>query len=182
MLLYVAGIEYQGVASALAELGHTPIRAGGNELAAIARVDGVVFAPGWIEDERSLVIRAYTEDHQIPIWDAPEYPALHPVEVSCPEQVQAFTEALGAMHRMHLEKNHDYSPANILGTGEVGLVTRLWDKTARLMNLTGFRLTVASCEFETPKIPRYEAIADTYLDLANYAVIGALLRRGHWGK
>jgi len=74
------------------------------------------------------------------------------------------------------------SSANILGTGEHGVVVRIWDKVARLLNLSGHRITISDHSFEAPREPHHEAIADTYLDAANYAIIGLLVRAGVWGR
>lgn len=105
---------------------------------------------------------------------------LHPTEISAPEQCKAFREVLDKMYQTHLDKNADYSPMNILATGNVGVVTRIWDKAARLMNLTGFNIRTGELGLE--RRAKNEAIEDTLLDLANYAVIALLLRRKQWGK
>jgi len=107
---------------------------------------------------------------------------LHPTELLRPIQAQAFKEILGHMYQVHLDKNADYSPSNVLATGEIGLVTRLWDKVARLLNLTGFQIEISSSRFVVPKKPKNEAIEDTYMDLAVYGIIGLLLRQDKWGK
>jgi len=104
----------------------------------------------------------------------------HPVEKLYPEQTKAFREILDRMYNLHLAKNADYSPNNVLGYGIIGVATRLWDKVSRLMNLVGFN--TATGEFTAPKEPRNESIDDTLLDLAVYAVIGLILRQGKWGK
>jgi len=107
----------------------------------------------------------------------------HTTEDRCPEQTQAFRELIEAMYQTHLDKNADYSPANILATGQVGLVTRLWDKTARLLNLQGFRFSIEEAgTYEPPRQPKNESIEDTYMDLAVYALIGLIVRQGKWGK
>ena len=64
----------------------------------------------------------------------------HITEQRCPEQVAGFRAVLQDMYQTHLDKNADYSPANILGTGEIGLATRLWDKVVRYMSLLGFKI------------------------------------------
>ena len=74
------------------------------------------------------------------------------------------------------------SPANILGAGNIGIVTRMWDKVARLMNLTGFKIEISSSKFEAPKKPKNESIADTVKDLAVYAIIYTIYQNGDWGK
>jgi hypothetical protein len=107
----------------------------------------------------------------------------HITEIRRPEQVAEFDRILEKMRQTHLDKNADYSPANILGAGEIGLMTRIWDKTSRLMNLTGFRIEIASSEYEKPLIPVVdESVEDTLTDLAVYAIIGLILRKGKWGK
>jgi hypothetical protein len=109
-------------------------------------------------------------------------PPLHLTEVRCPQQAAEFRKLIGIMYRTHLHKNADYSPANILGTGEIGLVTRLWDKMARIMNLAGFRLTISASVYETPKVPKNEALEDSFMDMAVYAIIGLLYKAGKWGR
>jgi 5'(3')-deoxyribonucleotidase len=109
-------------------------------------------------------------------------PGNHPTELRCPVQARAFKDLIEKMYQVHLDKNQDYSPANILGTGQIGLVTRLWDKIARLMNLNGFNIDVVHSSFKAPKSPKCESIQDTYMDAAVYAIIGMLLMEGKWGR
>lgn len=104
----------------------------------------------------------------------------HATEQRFPEQCAEFKSIMENMYNVHLDKNLDYSPMNIVATGIVGVVTRLWDKTARLMNLSGF--DIRDGKFTGEKEAKNESIEDTLLDLANYAVIAAILRRGKWGK
>ena len=49
---------------------------------------------------------------------------LHPTEATSPRQVHEFINVIMRMYRIHLNKNADYSPSNILGTGEIGLTTQ----------------------------------------------------------
>ena len=151
------------------------------DLVMLARCDGIVMTPLWEESEGARAEQAYASELGMPIWVYPNLPALHPTELRAPMQVRAFAETLGRLYRTHLSKNADYSPANILATGEIGLVTRLWDKTARLMNLAGFRVHISHSTYEAAREPKHEAINDTYEDLACYGVIGLLLRQGKWG-
>ena len=118
------------------------------------------------------------------IYYLPQLPSgKHITEMRSPIQALAFRQALGQMYRTHLRKNADYSPANILGTGFVGLVTRLWDKVARLMNLAGFTLKIeAPGTYTAPRQASNESIEDTLMDSAVYSIIGLLLLRGEWGK
>jgi len=61
----------------------------------------------------------------------------HPTEIKFPIQTRAFRDLIEKMYGVHLKKNQDYSPANILVTGELGVLVRIWDKFARLCNLHG---------------------------------------------
>jgi hypothetical protein len=100
--------------------------------------------------------------------------------VKYPEQTKELEEIMETLRHILIVKNQDYSPWNMLGTGEVGSVVRIWDKTARLMNLYGF--DIATGTFTGQKSPKNESIEDNLLDLANYAIISLLLLRGKWGK
>lgn len=113
-------------------------------------------------------------------WNNNSY--VHPTIAQRPSQAMGFLNTVMDMYKVHLDKNADYSPANILGTGEIGLMTRIWDKVARLMNLNGFHIDVNLKEFSKPLNPKNESLDDSLMDLAVYAVIWMLYRRGVWGK
>jgi hypothetical protein len=73
-----------------------------------------------------------------------------------------------------LSKHKDYGPKNISqspGGPLNGLRVRLWDKLARLNNLT-----------DNNSLPQHESLEDTFKDMANYAVIGLLVLRDKWDK
>src|SRR3990167_5863387 len=146
------------------------------DLEMVARCDAMVMVPDWQNSNGAKIERDYAERLGIPVYEFPNVPDKHPTEKRCPEQARAFLETVMQMYRVHLSKNADYSPANILATGEIGLVTRLWDKVARLMNLQGFRFRVEYEGLELPKEPKHESINDTLMDAAVYSVIGLLLR------
>lgn len=153
------------------------------DLDMVSRCDAVLMLPGWEGSKGACMEYEYANSLGIPVHHYPDIPPLHPTEVRCPEQSRAFRETVCQMYRTHLSKNADYSPANILGPGWLGLVTRLWDKTARLMNLTGFRFEIQQAgEFVAPNAPKHESIDDTLMDAAVYAIIGKLLRMGKWGR
>lgn len=107
---------------------------------------------------------------------------VHRTEITRPNQSMEFLRVLAKMYQVHLDKNADYSPANILATGQVGLVTRMWDKMARLLNLTGFRIEISDSYFEAPIEPKNESVVDSFIDLAVYSIIGLLLNNKVWGK
>jgi hypothetical protein len=211
MLVYVSG-PYTGdidanieraaqVAAELWEMGHVVICPHTNtahfeercnatyehylkgDLVILSVCDVVVMLEGWQESRGAVAERNHAVEWGIPVYYYPDVPPLHPVEKRCPKQAENFRIILGKLYRLHLKKNADYSPANILVTGEVGLITRLWDKIARLLSLYGFRFEVPKPgRFEGTKKPNCEGILDTYQDAAVYSIIGMLLLDGVWGK
>jgi DNA polymerase sigma len=110
------------------------------------------------------------------------YPDPHPTELKYPVQTEGFREMLDKMYQLHLVKNQDYSPSNINGTGMIGLATRLWDKTVRIMNLLGFNIEAKLISYDAAREPKNESLEDTFVDLSNYGVIGRLMMLGKWGK
>tara|TARA_Y100000310_G_scaffold244963_1_gene249884 strand:+ start:6194 stop:6547 length:354 start_codon:yes stop_codon:yes gene_type:complete len=68
------------------------------------------------------------------------------------------------------KKQRDYGPRNIATFMEVGVLVRVSDKVARLVNLIWMR------ESE----PENESIEDSWRDLSVYSVIARLCRRGKW--
>lgn len=148
----------------------------------IARCDAIVVCPGWEASEGTNQEIKFATQRNIPIYYYPDMPEIHLTERLLPNQVKGYIDIIMNGYRVHLSKNADYSPANIMGTGEIGLVTRTWDKMARLLNLFGFKLEIASMKFEEARQPKCEAIEDTILDLSVYAIIWQLFRKGLWGK
>jgi len=65
-------------------------------------------------------------------------------------------------------KQQDYGSQNITRHGEFGVLVRCDDKTARLANL-----------LKQGK-PQNESQLDSWLDLANYGIIGAMCHKGDW--
>jgi hypothetical protein len=152
------------------------------DLKILQRCDAAVFTPDYESSRGARLESAFCFEKEIPAYVYPAVPSVHSVEASAPVQCNAFMQTLMTMYRIHLSKNADYSPANILGTGQVGVVVRLWDKMARLMNLMGFKLKVETSEYDEPLEPNNESVDDTLLDAANYAIICRLLRAKQWGR
>lgn len=167
----------------------------------IAVCDGIVFVPGWenspgsreeLEYARSIGMTDDPTKGPITVWFYPDVPELHGTEVKSPIQVKSFRIALGRMMRTHLSKNLDYSPLNIAGPGMVGIVTRIYDKVTRLMNLIGFDIDMTYKNDGTivvkihpdfkPKNPQHEGLQDTLLDLSVYGIIGKLFLDEKWGR
>ncbi len=172
------------------------------DLVILARCDFLITVEGWEDSVGAVGEVAYAERLGIPIyhsffsWDYESenatppkakvsgVPPLHPTELRCPQQVIRFAEVLGQMYRTHLDKNADYSPANIGGMGSQGVIVRLWDKMCRLMNLQGWNVNAefVSLSPEKENTVTDEKIEDTAMDMANYGVIFQLLREKVWGK
>lgn len=71
-----------------------------------------------------------------------------------------------------MQKHTDYGPANIgqsPGGPLNGLRVRIWDKLARINNL-----------LDSGADPQNESLRDSFLDLANYAMIGMLVLDEKW--
>jgi hypothetical protein len=73
-----------------------------------------------------------------------------------------------------VSKQKDYGPANIMKSPfgpEQGLIVRLYDKVARLANLT-----------KKESKPENESLRDTFVDIAGYAIIGLMVLDGTFPK
>lgn len=74
---------------------------------------------------------------------------------------------LAEMRAVLISKRHDYGPGNLPEFGEYGILVRVGDKFHRLKSLIGLGGS---------KVPKHEAIEDTWLDLANYSVLALIMR------
>jgi len=104
-------------------------------------------------------------------------------EKEYPELSQEFKEIQDEMYRMFAAKHMDYGLQNISLGGDLtnendkkfsltGLAIRLTDKISRLRNLlTNGRNFVKG-----------EGMEDTFIDVANYGIIGLLVGRDKWKK
>lgn len=71
-----------------------------------------------------------------------------------------------------LQKHKDYGPKNISqspGGPLNGLRVRMWDKFARINNL-----------IDSGATPENESLKDSFLDMANYAIIAMLVLDDEW--
>ena len=74
-----------------------------------------------------------------------------------------------------IKKHKDYGPKNISNSpyGPLqGLIVRMWDKIARIVNLTKTGKETAE----------NEPLEDSFKDIANYGIIGLLVLRGKWDR
>jgi len=83
---------------------------------------------------------------------------------------EAFDSVVADLRDLMVSKQKDYGPGNITAHGEYGVMVRASDKVARLNNLLN--------KNEKDKIVRNESVEDSWKDLANYAIIALMLRRG----
>jgi len=84
-------------------------------------------------------------------------------------------KAIWELYRVFCAKQHDYGPQNIALGGTKGVTQRMVDKMARLWNLLGLGNSVAKAPAN-----KEEAIYDTLMDLADYAIIAMLTENGSW--
>lgn len=73
------------------------------------------------------------------------------------------------------KKQSDYGSTNISSTGELGVMVRTQDKVSRLKNLL-----MKELKGSADSGAQNEPLEDSWKDMANYGVIGLLLRRGLW--
>lgn len=148
----------------------------------ISRCDALCMMPKWADSKGATREHEYALERGIPIYYYPDTPVVSLTETTRPVQVAAYIDLIMSGYRIHLAKNADYSPANILATAEIGVVVRMWDKMARLLNLTGFRIEIASSRFDHPLEAKNESIEDSFNDISVYGNIAQLLRKGKWGR
>jgi len=95
-------------------------------------------------------------------------------EIKASEFEEALVSKFAEAQALLLKKHNDYGPKNIsLSPGGPlnGLRVRMWDKQARINNL-----------IDTGVSPSNESLRDSFLDLANYAIIGLMVIDEDWDK
>lgn len=80
---------------------------------------------------------------------------------------EAFEIVCQQMLEIFLKKHKDYGKGNVLDMGELGIAFRISEKFNRIKHL-----------LMSGKKPENESIDDSWIDIAVYAVIAILLRRG----
>lgn len=91
------------------------------------------------------------------------------------EMSKEFIETMLELVVLFDKKQNDYGSTNISSTGELGVMVRAQDKVSRLRNLL-----TKEMKGQTATGPQNEPLEDSWKDLANYGVIGLLLRRNKW--
>lgn len=104
-------------------------------------------------------------------------------EKEYPELSKEFKDIQDEMYRMFAAKHMDYGLQNISLGGDLtketdkkfsltGLAIRLTDKISRLRNLL----------VNGKNFVKGEGMEDTFIDIANYGIIGLLVGRNKWKK
>ena len=104
-------------------------------------------------------------------------------ESEYPELAEEFITIQKEMYKMFAAKHLDYGLQNISLGGDLtkekdkkfsltGLAIRLTDKVSRLRNLL----------INGKNFVKGEGIEDTFIDMANYSIIGLLVGRDKWKK
>ena len=113
----------------------------------------------------------------------PDAAAVRKFEKDYPELSQEFREIQNEMYEMFARKHLDYGLNNIALGGDLtnnddkkfsltGLTIRLTDKISRLKNLL----------INGKNFVKGEGMEDTFIDIANYGIIGLLVGRDKWKK
>lgn len=87
------------------------------------------------------------------------------------ELEQRMLQAMSEAFHLWKTRHRKYGRLNILMSGEVGCVVRGGDKLARLMEALVYNRGLDAKD---------ETVADSFIDLANYALMGLLCYRGQW--
>ena len=89
---------------------------------------------------------------------------------NAPEHLdEAFEQVCREITELFIKKHHDYGKENILDMEELGIAFRSSEKIARLKNL-----------LKEGKTPEHESLEETWKDIAVYAIIALLYRRGQF--
>ena len=89
-----------------------------------------------------------------------------------PEHLEeAFEEVCRILKDVFVKKHKDYGKDNILEMGELGVAFRETEKVSRLKHL-----------LRENREPQYESMEENWIDVAVYAVIAIMLRRGWFQK
>ena len=87
------------------------------------------------------------------------------------QKIEEFDKIVAKMRQIMIDKNSDYGNDNIGTLGIKGVFVRVWDKVSRLKNLVWLG---------KENQVKDESIEDTFFDLANYAIISLIVKRGKW--
>jgi hypothetical protein len=96
---------------------------------------------------------------------------------------QTFAEIYSEAYKLLCDKQERYGDANIEQLGIHGVVSRIaYDKAARAKKFLNGKIVGGKVILEPFDNGEDESMADTLLDIANYALIAVALQRGKWGR
>ena len=84
---------------------------------------------------------------------------------------QAFEEIEKELTQLFTRKYKDYGKENIMEIKELGIAFRITEKLSRLKNL-----------LMQNKEPEFESLEETWKDIATYAIIAIMYKRGWFKK
>ena len=128
--------------------------------------------------------KAWEFSQEKPVEAVKTTPTVEAFETEYPELSEEFKRISEEMYEMFAAKHMDYGLNNIALGGDIlnnkedkkfsltGLAIRLTDKISRLKNL----LTNGK------NYVKGEGMEDTFIDIANYGIIGLLVGRDKWKK
>ena len=133
----------------------------------------------WEETRTDEVEFKTTKTRKLPKYDA----VISLFENEYPELSKEFKDIQKEMYSMFARKHMDYGLNNIALGGDLsnqedkkfsltGLTIRLTDKISRLKNLL----------VNGKNFVKNESMEDTFIDIANYGIIGLLVGRNKWKK
>lgn len=111
-----------------------------------------------------------------------KYRSVFTDESGYPDLDESLYQLLQEVFSLFVKKQRDYGPGNINAFGEFGILVRTNDKIERLKNLYS-KNSFTQNPGEKVNIPTSnESVDDTWMDIATYAMIALLVRRGQWPK
>jgi hypothetical protein len=96
---------------------------------------------------------------------------------------QTFAEIYSEAYKLLCDKQERYGDTNIEQLGIHGVVGRIaHDKSARAKKFLNGKIVGGKVILEPFDDGDGESMADTLMDIANYALIAVALQRGKWGR
>ncbi len=87
---------------------------------------------------------------------------------------EAWLRKAQEIYEVFCSKQADYGPTNIAVAGQQGVAIRLGDKLSRFFELLGLSSR------ENAREAKNEAIRDSWIDFADYGIIGLMVHDGDW--
>lgn len=117
------------------------------------------------EETRSQLTYVGDTEEGVPHFELSHVP---PAAENIPDHMRELQPILEEVRAVMYERGRKYGPGNIAEFGELGVLVRLSDKLARLKN--------SKDDFSD------ESVADTWLDVVGYGLIGLMIQKGLWPK